>query len=454
MFDVVEQSIEAKYRNAIKTGEAAIETAQQAVSGIEKEISTIQDSIEKKQRTRDLTFNRPIETLQAESSVLSEQLKDIDRAAEAVNAKYDLQEKALSKISQINQDIVAQEKSKLTLADALSQGDISAAAKAAQEIRATEAEASVRRSTEALQVARDSEIGGLRSATGLTKDQIAQRQFEIEKQIYAIEQQKSIATAQIRIEEDKIYGIQQGRLLTAQNTVIAAEEGLKKTRDQLAADLEVIVKQKEFYEYEKLAEDARRVKLELYTEEVNRSKNEAQGVLDRILALNRTVTTTHIIKTVTESSGPTSPAGPQTTPSSPFTGFRINDRMYGGKIKRMMMGGMVPKYMGVGGSVGSDTVPAMLTPGEFVMNKKATQQFGPLLSMLNESKYPSMIGSGSSAQIPINNISSSVNDNSTAVYNYTLDFNINGNNSNPNDIARAVMTEIKRVDAQRIRGQR
>jgi hypothetical protein len=96
----------------------------------------------------------------------------------------------------------------------------------------------------------------------------------------------------------------------------------------------------------------------------------------------------------------------------------------------------------------------MLTPGEFVMNKKSTQEFGPLLSMLNESKYPSMIGSGSSAQIPINNISSSVNDNSTAVYNYTLDFNINGNNSNPSDIARSVMTEIKRVDAQRIRGQR
>ena len=440
MFDVVEQSIEAKYRNAIKTGEAAIETAQQAVSGIEKEISTIQDSIEKKQRNIELTFNRPIETLQAESSVLSEQLRDIDRAAEAVNAKYDLQEKALSKISQINQDIVAQEKSKLTLADALSQGDISAAAKAAQEIRATEAEASVRRSTEALQVARDSEIGGLRSATGLTKDQIAQRQFEIEKQIYAIEQQKSVATAQIRIEEDKIYSIQQGRLLTAQNTVIKAEEALTKTRNQLAADLEVIVQQKQFLEYKVLADNLAKVRAVEYQTEIQKTQNNAQGVLDRILALNRTVTTTHIINTITTSSG------------SPATKGKPN--MYGGKIMPMSMGGMVPKYMAVGGRIGSDTVPAMLTPGEFVMNKKSTQEFGPLLSMLNESKYPSMIGSGSSAQIPINNISSSVNDNSTAVYNYTLDFNINGNNSNPSDIARSVMTEIKRVDAQRIRGQR
>jgi hypothetical protein len=450
MFDVVEQSIEAKYRNAIKAGEAAIETAQKAVGGIEKEISSIQDSIEKKQRSIELTYNRPIETLQAESSVLSEQLKDIDRAAEAVNAKYDLQEKALNKISQINQDIVAQEKSKLTLADALSQGDISAAAKAAQDIRATEAEASTRRSMDALQVARDSEIGGLRSATGLTKDQIAQRQFEIEKQIYALEQQKSIATAQIRIEEDKIYTIQQGRLLTAQNTVIKAEEELQKIKTKLTDELAVNNQAKQFWADKELADNLAKVKAIEYQNEIKKTQNNAQGVLDRILALNTTVTTTHIIKTVNQSSGPSSP----TTAYDPLSGFRINDRMYGGKIKRMRMGGLVPKYMAMGGAVGSDTVPAMLTPGEFVMNKKATQEFGPLLSMLNESKYPSMIGSSSSSQIPVNNISSSVNDNSTAVYNYSLGFNINGNNSNPSDIARSVMTEIKRVDAQRIRGQR
>jgi hypothetical protein len=119
-----------------------------------------------------------------------------------------------------------------------------------------------------------------------------------------------------------------------------------------------------------------------------------------------------------------------------------------------MYGGVV-KYMATGGAVGSDTVPAMLTPGEFIVNKAAAQQFGPMLQSINESKYPSMLGSGSGmSNIPINNISASVSDNSTAVYNYSLGFNINGTNSNPSDIARSVMTEIKRVDAQRIRGQR
>jgi hypothetical protein len=47
-----------------------------------------------------------------------------------------------------------------------------------------------------------------------------------------------------------------------------------------------------------------------------------------------------------------------------------------------------------------------------------------------------------------------MNDNSTAVYNYSLGFNINGNNLNANDVARAVMKEIKNVDSQRVRGQR
>jgi hypothetical protein len=119
------------------------------------------------------------------------------------------------------------------------------------------------------------------------------------------------------------------------------------------------------------------------------------------------------------------------------------------------LGGVVTKYMARGGAVGSDTVPAMLTPGEFIVNKAAAKRFGPMLRSINESKYPSMLGGmGGSTIVPINNVSTSMSDNSTAVYNYNLGFSINGNNSNANDIARAVMTQIKNVDAQRIRGQR
>jgi TP901 family phage tail tape measure protein len=443
-FDVAEKSIEAKYRNAIKAGEAAVETAQKAVNNIEKEISGIQDSIEKKQRNIELTFNRPIETLQAESSVLSEQLKDIDRAAEAINTKYDAQEKALTKISEINQEISQQQKGQLSLADALSRGDISAAASAVQDMRSAAAEAAVSRSSGALQAARESEISGLRSATGLTKDQIAQRQLEIEKQVYALEQQKAIATAAIRVQEDQIYTIQQGQLLTKKNAVIAAEEELTKTRDQLTADLNVIIQAKQFWEDTKTADALKLVDAKLYKDEIKKTQDNAQGVLDRILALNRTVITTHIIKTVTSSSTPT-----------PTTVGRPTGKMYGGAISSGTKGGMgIVKSMAFGGmAIGSDTVPAMLTPGEFVMNKQASKSFGPLLSMLNESKYPSMIGSSYGGQQPASN-NVSVSDNSNRVYNYNVGINVPQSNANPDDIARAVIGQIKYIDAQRIRGQK
>jgi hypothetical protein len=65
-----------------------------------------------------------------------------------------------------------------------------------------------------------------------------------------------------------------------------------------------------------------------------------------------------------------------------------------------------------------------------------------------------MLGSSNVGRMPINNVVTSMNDNSTAVYNYNLGFSINGTNTNANDIARAVMAQIKQVDSQRIRGQR
>jgi hypothetical protein len=99
------------------------------------------------------------------------------------------------------------------------------------------------------------------------------------------------------------------------------------------------------------------------------------------------------------------------------------------------------------------------------MNKKATKAFGPVLAAMNSSKYPSMLRSGLTAptyQAATTNISApsnlsnstSVNNNSSSVYNYSVGINVGGSNANPQDIARAVMTQIKNVDSQRIRTQR
>jgi hypothetical protein len=102
--------------------------------------------------------------------------------------------------------------------------------------------------------------------------------------------------------------------------------------------------------------------------------------------------------------------------------------------KYLRMGGLLP-YKSEGGSIfkplGTDTVPAMLSPGEFVVRKYAVDNFGAdNLRAINTGKY-----SGES------------------VYNYEVNINVKSD-ANADQIARAVMTQIKQVDSQRIRGNR
>ena len=91
-----------------------------------------------------------------------------------------------------------------------------------------------------------------------------------------------------------------------------------------------------------------------------------------------------------------------------------------------------PKYFAVGGSArGTDIIPAMLTPGEFVMSKYAVNSYGvDKMKAINSGSYEG-----------------------EKVYNYNLNVNVKSD-ANPEDIARVVMTQIRQVDSQRIRTQR
>ena len=100
-------------------------------------------------------------------------------------------------------------------------------------------------------------------------------------------------------------------------------------------------------------------------------------------------------------------------------------------------GGVVPNYLSGGGtpswakSSGTDTIPSMLTPGEFVVKKSAVDSFGlNNLKSINSGAY-----SGES------------------VYNYELNVNVRSD-ANADEIARSVMTQIKQIDSQRLRGNR
>jgi hypothetical protein len=494
-------------------------------------LDDLQEKINDTQRNMDISFDRPIQALQDRSTILSNDLTLIDKAAEAINDKYDKQEEALAKISQLNSDIAAQEKNRISLADALSQGDISAAAQMANEMRSSAADAANRRSGDLISEARKFEIDNLRSASGMTKTQIQEEQFRIEQQTFALEQQRKIVQAEILKLEDQVYnitelreaklldirkiettidGIKSTQLAKAQQDLDTLQKTLEKNQEILDAKLTGIEK-------EKLAWDSVQLKLDAYKLALEQSKNELVSMLDLInqiaAAMAKIPTTPSAKSSAFVSSGSTdSYVAPEDTEESiaafeefitiveeldaaqeaadaaaafadSLSGFTNNggfggyDAAYerklaaqaaakeaarllalaqaaydatlpaidpnftgggggpGGRFATMAMssGGMVkPKYFSIGGAArGTDIVPAMLTPGEFVMSKYAVNSYGiDKMKAINSGSYEG-----------------------EKVYNYNLSVNVKSD-ANPDDIARVVMTQIRQVDSQRIRTQR
>jgi hypothetical protein len=103
----------------------------------------------------------------------------------------------------------------------------------------------------------------------------------------------------------------------------------------------------------------------------------------------------------------------------------------GGLVGYSMGGRVAKKYMASGGSIGSDTVSAMLTPGEFVVKRPAVQSFGV--------KNLEAINSGKSVD--------------GSVYNYSVTVNA-ATGANAEEIARTVISKIKQVEGQKLRGNR
>jgi TP901 family phage tail tape measure protein len=533
---------------------------------IERPIKAFQEEISDLQRDIELQFDRPIAELQEESSDLANDLTLIDRAADQINKKYDLQAKALEQVAKVNQQIISQQKSQISLADALSQGDISAAAQIMQDMRSQSAQASAGSMQDALQSARESEISGLRSASGMTREQIEQRQFEIGQKTYQLEEAREKVQARIQIIQDKIYDLEEKRedvqariqdiqdkiydleqkrvveldkirvledqivgIINRQNDgqkalndkIIAAEKevkrieaalilALKPVQDQLDKweDIEIEIGKATTagYNYAAMLERVKAIIASMpalpQSDGIppgtsgggNDNANNGQGntpqtvTQKKIAELNRRIATTRWrvqnenltaaqkkdlmdlnvkrIAEVKRLKGVPDMVG-MLRPGTTSQIIDVPGFAKGGMVGGYARGGLIPRPML------SDTVPAMLTPGEFVVNRKASKKFGPLLSAINSGsgglRMPSFANSGnlkaptyntnvsSYNAVPIsNNVvnapTSSVQ-NVTPVYNYNLSVNVSGSDVDANTIANTVMSRIQRNESQRIRRQ-
>jgi hypothetical protein len=449
-FNAQEALIRHQRKSEAELLQSKIDNAQAAVDAAQKEIDAKQTLIDANQyeidllnRKIDIEYDRPIERLQDESAILNNNLDIIRNQEDAINGQYDKQIESLEKISSVNQEIANQEKSRLTIADALTSGDIAAAAAAVQDARAQAAASRIDQQRTALDASRQQALGGV-TAGGMTKDQIEARTYQIGQQTFALEQQRKVIQGQITVIQDKnylveqqIYKVKQDSLIPSQKIVDDTSTILKNynaSTDKIVESITYLGQTAAKWEENKIKVEAANSQIEFTKTKLKEAQTAAEAIFaawSKIQSKVITITTNYVTTTTT-------------VPAK---------KMYGGKIKPMNMGGVVPEYFARGGRMGSDTVPAMLTPGEFVMNRKASKEFGPMLSMLNESKYPSMIGSSYDGQGSSGNMTS-ISDNSSSVYNYNIGITVPKSNANPNDIARAVMGQIKYIDNQRIRGQR
>ena len=441
---------------------------------------------------------------------LDAELENISEQEESINEKYDERLEALDKISSLNDAIARQQKSQLTIADALSRGDIAAAARAADEARAAQAKEAIENNKKLIEQQREQELGALTSAQGSTREQLETRIKDLKSQIFAIEEatieplseQIRLAEYAIQVAVSELTVLDRTRAQWEQikNTIDVARVSSEQYAQAMQAALDIVdeiisywngIESKTVYlniverkttegetitptSVEEPPAPPRINSSYTVVAEAQAEGNERAAVIDRDVAAAAAKEAVHgagvsagdtTIKAsstldfaeqvkakvlenrakVLDRENPPSPAEKKRLMQENIqlmqtSGLRFNvggmvPKRYamGGKVGYYPMGGMIP-YKANGGlfkSINTDTVPAMLTPGEFVVRRFAVEKFGAEnLKAINNGTY-----------------------NGESVYNYSVNVNVRSD-ANPDDIARTVMTQIKQIDAQRVRGNR
>ena len=294
------QKQRADLAKTMQIGQQALSSLQASYSAKQDALANAQDNLEKALDAANSKYDKLIDDqeniikgleakiksdyedkiakLNKESDKLNNDLAIMDHAADKINEKYDKQAEALQKIADINQQIAESQQQQLGLADALTQGDIAAAARAAQEMRASSSANALDASMQSLEQARNNELGALRGAeTGMTRDQISERQFEISQAIYKIETDPERLKIEKQIEEAKaqIAKLEKDR----------ADE-LEKIKANSEAQIANLTKELELIEKDVKAQEAILSNLEKQDKELESQETYLQSLVDEAVDLD------------------------------------------------------------------------------------------------------------------------------------------------------------------------
>jgi TP901 family phage tail tape measure protein len=385
-------------RSGMTAEELQIEQLDARVQVMDSSIAKLQKGINE--------INRQNELDQRQISEKQRSLDELSKKEKEVNSVYDKRVEALNNVEQANQRIEQQRRNQIALASSLTSGDFAAAATAAGQFTADAAAAQIEDTRSQLELQRQREIESL---TVSVNGQLLTRQ-QIESQIEAI--------------NERIY---------------------QRNLNSITIQDQIFVKEQERENYK------------IQIEELNAQIDLARLKREQKIAEQLGISVTHMQKLVdlkNQYISNTSASKPTMIPGRKFGGFIR--RMFGGATyrpptepapgMRMAFGNVVP---GVGIT---DKVPALLTPGEFVVRKSVAERNMPLLNALNSNVFPAT----SSFGLPeVDSAPTNVSSINAPVYNtYSVNVNVADTNASPNEIADAVINKIKMKQDRFVRSNR
>jgi len=484
----------------------------QTIRGLERKKEMIQRQIDAIQYQNELDQRR-IDVLRREDEIrnrvanaLSHEIEIMGQQEQKIRDAYDKRTQALEKIRSINEQITQQQQNQLNITRALATGDIYEATAAAQQMQQSQIGFAQQQTGQALQQGMENQIAGLRTESGLTRQQA-------EEQINAIKEQSYQTSLKTQLIEDAIYkrnldilplkdeiykidlSIQkvnddiynrETEILNIQNTrldpvqsALNTEQKILNTKEQefenYAAQLELDIERARiieeqgnlavtvndqvgnlantWYDVTRQIEDANKA-MKFQLDNLKRpewikgdtSDTFASKVADYNSRRKTIIDTRNAAVAAARKRG-----------EEEFKSLSSN-------IAGKYAGGYMAKKYAAGnyvlGSGGRDSIPAMLTPGEFIIRKAAVDKYGiPMLNSLNMGAFkagsprynvPKTFG----GVTPKFNESSNIQMDAPVYNNYSVNVNVAGTNASADEIATRAIMKIKEMQNMQIRGNR
>ena len=471
-------------------------------------------------------------------------LRGVEDQEKAINKTYDEKLEALEKVRVANQKVLDQEKGKLSVAEAISRGDLAATARAAQDLRATSASGYFSSQTDALNAGRQSALDQVRGENGLSRVEIEERIEELTNNIFEIEEktlepaQERVRLAQVeldkRIKELEVLGNTKAEWETIKNKIDKARVNSAGYKDAMIEALAEVQNIQDLWnEIEKPKETVYTVKT------VNEGQTSGGGggdgggttqdPLDPKLdtpaaqanrirqALNNATTAPKVSKALRDAAGVTMSNADRADALINAYLAKITKAQADAILSKAGVsgrgsagggGGPALTRKAAGGPVTgpgtgtSDSIPAMLSNGEYVIKASSVEKFGTrFLDYVNSGQLPGFnlggmvkprpmpgmnkpafnkpslglssmgiarppmpqLPSGPKFKLPTDlevsrgpvklPASQPPANNNSSVYNYNLSVNV-ASQSDPNTIAQTVMAQLQRVESQRVRNGR